>query len=77
MLHWTNQNWAKRNISQKTGQKDKTKRQDKRRDKKTGQTDKKQKATYKTAAELAVKNSNEISFILLVWFENKHLCISV
>ena len=56
MLHWTNQNWAKRDISQKTGQKDRTKRQDKRRDKKTGQTDKKQKVTYKTAAELAVKN---------------------
>ena len=51
MLHWTNQNWAKRDIRQKAGQNDKTKRQDK----KTGQTDKKQKATYKTAAELAVK----------------------
>ena len=56
MLHWTNQNWAKRDIRQKTGQKDRTKRQDK----KTGQTDKKQKATYKTAAELAVKNSSPI-----------------
>ena len=35
MLHWTNQNWAKRDIRQKAGQNDKTKRQDK----KTGQKD--------------------------------------
>ena len=35
--------------------KDRTKRQDKKTGQKTGQTDKKQKATYKTAAELAVK----------------------
>ena len=35
MLHWTNQNWVKRDIRQKTGQKDRTKRQDK----KTGQKD--------------------------------------
>ena len=39
MLHWTNQNWAKRDISQKTGQKDRTKRQDKKTGQKTGQKD--------------------------------------
>ena len=39
MLHLTNQNWAKRDIRQKAGQNDKTKRQDKKTGQKTGQKD--------------------------------------
>ena len=63
-MHWTNQNWAKSDIIEynweKTGQKTKKKTGQKTRQK-AGQTDKNQKATYKTAAELAVKNKRSFS----------------
>ena len=63
-MHWTNQNWAKSDIIEynwdKTGQKTKKKTGRKTRQK-AGQTDKNQKATYKTAAELAVKNKRSFN----------------